>query len=752
MHRPDVCGVTWLAHSARLNQGTPAQTYEEHVRHTRDHAIQYAERVRRHAPHLGGQLVAVVAGAAELHDVGKLIDGFQAVLRGETGHYRIGEGERYNHVDVGALQLLRAGNPFSALLAYSHHIGLPSFSKESVRAELMFRSASPVQRALTELTLDDQIDRHRTLFPNGPPTLQSPTAVGPLFHRLGLSCVADADHGDTARHYGDWEPQAPGLRAAERLAALDAYVERLSAGKNDERTRLRSAVYRACRDNPIDARLVACDSPVGTGKTTAVMAHLLAVAQRRKLDRIVVVLPFTNIIDEAVAAYRKALVLAGESPEIVVAAHHHRADFQEPTTRAFTALWRAPIVVTTAVQFYETLAAATPAALRRLHALPGAAFFIDEAHASLPVHLLPLAWRWHNELAAEWGCHSVFASGSLTRYWRLPDIVGKATELPELVETTLQRDSHEREQRRVSVRRREAALTLDELCGWLGDQESLPGPRLLIVNTVQSAAVIAEELARLQGQPAVEHLSTALLPGDRQRTLERVRQLLHSAWLNPDDPKKSNWTLVATTCVEAGVNLDFRTGLRERAGLVNILQAAGRVNREGRMANANIWSFTLKQDTRLTRNPSFEDGARVLDTLFDRHGTVTAALCPDALRLEIRDRKRKDYRNSPLIRAEDSADFPEVAELFRVIDGDSVLVLVDEDMKGRLDDGERLSWRDLQRGCVGLYRNRVDNLRLSELPGYPGLYRWTLGYDGFLGVMRGILDLAAFDTMGGGCV
>lgn len=751
MYRSDDAKLRWLAHSARPRKGVPAQTYEEHVRRTLDSAKRFAERVARHARVLGEQLTAVIYSAAELHDLGKLIDGFQAVLRGEAKRYLMGDGEKYNHADVGTLQLLGTGNLFSALLVYSHHIGLPAFAKESLREDLMLRSPSQIQQALTKSTLNTQMERHQALFPQGASAFQTPGPVQPLFFRLALSCLVDADHSDTAEHYGEKEPEAPMLRAGERLTALDVFVANLSSGKQDDRTRLRTAVYRACRDNLTDATLVACDSPVGTGKTTAVMAHLLAVAERRKLDRIIVVLPYTNIIDEAVATYRNAIVLAGESPELVVAAHHHRADFHEPTTRAYTALWRAPVVVTTAVQFYETLAAATPAALRRLHAVPGSAIFIDEAHASLPVNLLPLAWRWHNELSADWGCHCVFASGSLTRYWRLPDIVGTATELPELVEADLQRESHDREHRRVNLRRKSSALDLDQLCDWLTDNDALPGPRLLIVNTVQSAAVIAEELARRCGRNTVEHLSSALLPRDRKTTLNRIRHLLWYAWLNPDDLHENNWTLVATTCVEAGVNLSFRTGMRERAGLVNLLQAAGRVNRDDRMATADVWTFTLQKNSRLTHNRAFDDGATVLDALFER-GTVSAELCADALRLEIRDVKRQDYRNSPLIGAEESRDFPEVERLFRVIDGDSVLILIDENVQRRLDDGERVVWRDLQDGCVNLYRNRVDNLGLLELPGYPGLFRWTLGYDEFLGVMRGILDLAAFDQLGGGCV
>ena len=107
--------------------------------------------------------------------------------------------------------------------------------------------------------------------------------------------------------------------------------------------------------------IVSCDAAVGSGKTTAVMAYLLRVAERKKLRHIFVVLPFTNIIQQSVDVYRKALVLAGEDPAEVVAEVHHRAEFQNPESREMSVLWDAPITVTTAVQFFETLAAHKPA-------------------------------------------------------------------------------------------------------------------------------------------------------------------------------------------------------------------------------------------------------------------------------------------------------------------------------------------------------------------------------------------------------
>src|SRR5207244_4972261 len=119
---------------------------------------------------------------------------------------------------------------------------------------------------------------------------------------------------------------------------------------DDSRTRLRAMVYQQCRDADCSPRIMACDSPVGSGKTTAVMAHLLRVAEAKKLRRVFVVLPFTNIIDQSVEVYRESLVIDDEPTDDVVVAHHHKAEFDDPAARQYSFLWHAPIVVTTAVQ------------------------------------------------------------------------------------------------------------------------------------------------------------------------------------------------------------------------------------------------------------------------------------------------------------------------------------------------------------------------------------------------------------------
>ena len=175
-------------------------------------------------------------------------------------------------------------------------------------------------------------------------------------------------------------------------------------------------------------------------------------------------------------------------------------------------------MLTTAVSFFETLAACDPATLRKLHALPGSAVFIDEAHAALPTKLWPQNWLWLSELAERWGCRFVFASGSLARFWENADIIENPVQLPELMPTGQAMVVRNDERRRIRYESLDGGrcLTVD---GLIAAVLASPGPRLVILNTVQNAAVVARAM-RLSGMNVL-HLSTALCPEDRARIMPR---------------------------------------------------------------------------------------------------------------------------------------------------------------------------------------------------------------------------------------
>lgn len=693
--------------------------------------------------------------AAEFHDLGKLHDENQAVLMGN------GKGKlRVNHVDaaVAYLAAREVEEVVPAFLVAAHHRpGLRDVQAE-FRPDNGFRlrDGDANVRSKVDRERDNLLRLHREVVTLG---ARAPTAgtkfagLYPLFFRLALSCLVDADHCDTAIHYCEHH----GLKEVpthwpERLASLDRYVATLKS-KDKQRRDVRRAVYETAKVAETKHAMYSCDSPVGTGKTTAVMAHLLRAAQDKNLRRILVVLPFITIISQSVKTYRKSLRLPGESEELVVAAHHSRAEFDggrdQPnggSVRQFSFLWEAPVVVTSAVQFFETLAGAEPARLRKLHRLAGSAIFVDESHAALPAPLWPLAWEWLRELTTRWGCHVVLASGSSTKFWNFAGFVKHTENLPELLDQSrkslnVRSVARDAELKRVSYQvaktaTQEEYFSLDELISFV---QSKAGPRLVIANTVQNAAVIADRMR--QQEFDCLHLSTALCPKDREGVLELVAKRLEATKRRK---YSENWNLVATSCVEAGVDFDFRTGFRERCSLVSLLQTAGRVNRDNNWKDSIVYDFQLRGGEFFTHNDQFDDSVWVLSQLWKMKRTkgqprIHPAYCEQAFTMEVKRKEPTDKLRDNLLTEEEHFNFPFVAEKFKVITDETLTAIVNKDLRERIERGEKVSFREIQDFSVSVHEKHAPYL--APVAGFADLKAWTLGYDDFLGYMKGILPL-----------
>jgi len=716
--------IEYFAHSPK--DGYPAQTYVQHINGVLERTRRHASDAARYSLADGALLFNTAEVAAIYHDLGKLDKENQLILSGQKTAKRL----PLNHADAGAAFLL--DDPHSALLAAvsvaAHHIGLPDFGEESIREHSMFRDDNVKERVDAVLSEYSQI--HSSNVSARPPIENAmPSGDLSIFLRMLLSCLVDADHTDTASHYGKYPESVDiiPLRPAERLVLLDHYVETLrKSGEDDERNRLRSEMYAVCRDSLICENIAACDAPVGSGKTTAVMAHLLAQASKHGLRRIFVVLPFTNIIQQSVEKYREALVFPDENGEEVVAELHHRAEFESEDTRHLTALWRAPIIVTTAVAFFETLAAKTPSALRRLHELAGSAIFVDEAHGALPAHLLPLAWRWINIYAKEWSCYWILASGSLNQFWEIKEISGQKLEVPNIADPSLRASLNAFEGKRIEYR---ANLTPQPLETFVEIVAQSQGPRLIILNTVQSAAVVAKYICEKYGRGRVEHLSTSLTPSDREKTLERVKARLNGS----DD---DDWVLVATSCVEAGVDFSFRTGFRELASLTSLLQAAGRVNRNGEYGVSEMHTFCLSESNMLKSNPDIKNSATVLRKLIETGIDISPSLVTGAIEQEL-----KEYGSKPihrvLLKKECNKDFPFVEKNFKVINSDTRIAVADIKIVDRIRNGH-CDWRELQKHSLQIANYKLQELRIPQIA--EDIYHWNLAYDDFLGYMAGIIQ------------
>lgn len=733
-----------LAHSARF--GYPEQSYKEHISEVVRRAVLNAEGAALYSP-CGALLVSTVCAAAIYHDLGKLDAANQNVLHGKKkGHLPI------NHCDAGAAYLLQKKAILPALCVLSHHRpGLPSIPDENSKMH-KFRVRSHVghrEKSVQEITdenMANYINSHNAEmgiaadFPDK-------TAPGQSFLRFALSCLVDADHADTARHYGNKEEiETIDLAPEHRLARLDTYINSLPTGNATvARNEIRKTFYKTCREIPRERGLYSCSMPVGTGKTTSVMANLLMAANHFKLRKIFVVLPFTNIIDQSVSTYRKSLLLNNEKPEAVIAAHHHRAEYEDPRLMAASFLWDLPITVTTAVQFFETLASNWPASLRKLHNLAGSAIFIDEAHAALPSHLWPQALRWLQDLVKNWGCHIVLGSGSLARFWELPEFSENDVIVLEIAGEELYKKAIAMESNRVTYPPPiDEPMGLDELCTWV---MTLQGPRIVVMNTVQSAAALARKLSGVRESRAVEHISTALTSEHRATTLDRVKARLM-------DKDNKDWTLVATSCAEAGLDFSFRTAAREICSLASLIQIAGRVNRQCEYGtDCDVWSFRIKDDVFLKTHPAFKTSSRVLLQLYNNH-EVNPESCTEAMKKEVRERNGGMAKDDPIIMAEKAGKFPEVEELFKVIDeGEVFTVVIDPDLKDRIEAREKLTREDIQKYTVRMRINIIRVLGLSNIGGYEEIFYCPPEfYDPFLGYMKGVLQLDEFIAAGGAVI
>ena len=220
----------------------------------------------------------------------------------------------------------------------------------------------------------------------------------------------------------------------------------------------------------------------------------------------------------------------------------------------------------------------------------------------------------------------------------------------------------------------------------------------------------------------VEHLSTALAPVHRKAILERVKQRLK----NPDD---NDWTLVATSCVEAGIDFSFRTAAREYCSLVSTIQTAGRINRSDEYGESDLWNFQIVPGDSLKEHPSFATSARILKQFFDE-GKVAPEYCTEAMKREVRERNQLNTDSNSVVIAERNRDFPSVKDQFRVIPANTVTAIIDREMCERIERHEKVDFTELQQKSVSIYSNNINKFALRPLRGFNDLYAWMLDYDG----------------------
>ncbi|MCR6654785.1 MAG: CRISPR-associated endonuclease Cas3'' [Opitutus sp.] len=521
------------------------------------------------------------------HDLGKYSEAFRRYLVSASDPDADGEspGRGPDHSTAGAQHAAKYFAPLGPLLGYliaGHHSGLPN-GRDSSATCLEARLAKAIESysaAPAEVTRGLQP-------PPRPPgyAFTSGYALG-FFLRFAFSALVDADRRDTESFMS---PERAAQRDGRNLptmralrACLDAYLARFGTSTTAVQ-RARAEVLAACLARAGDAPgLFSLTVPTGGGKTLSSLAFALEHAIAHDFERVIYVLPFTSIIEQNAAVFREVFAAFGND---VVIEHHSNLDpdasHQSPTARLATEDWNAPVIVTTSVQFFESLHAAKPSRCRKLHRLTRSVIILDEAQ-TLPVTLLRPCLEALRQLSgrndrgkSNYQSSIVLCTATQPAIEYRDDFKSGLRDVREIVPD---RRSLFDALRRVRV----TSLGSEPLADSELATKLAAHPQVLcIVNTRRHAA---ELFQRLPTDSANRHLSALMCPAHRSEILGDPREpapgTIRHALLNGLPCR-----VVTTQLIEAGVDVDFPVVYRALAGLDSIAQAAGRCNREGRLVD-----------------------------------------------------------------------------------------------------------------------------------------------------------------------
>lgn len=574
--------MIYYAHSVENQPESQWQTLSNHL-------SQVGEMAAGFAAVFGAEETARYTG--QLHDLGKYSEPFDKRLHG---------GPSVDHATAGAKIAVERWGKVGRFLAFciaGHHAGLANGDGEGDnRRTLAKRLALAFGKDIPDL---DPVWQQEITLPEKLPT---PPLTADAHHkwfsyaffiRMLYSCLVDADFLDTEAFYVSRSVEKntiqhgghPDLNALQQR--FNVFIESFRRPTEQVATEAeqRRAELNRLRSNILDHAITQAGEqpglftltvPTGGGKTFTSMAFALEHAKRHGMRRVIYVIPFTSIIEQNAAEFRKAFDDLGEA---AVLEHHSTFDdsklkdrHSKDKLRQASENWDMPVVVTTAVQFFESLFADRSSRCRKLHNIAGSVIILDEAQM-LPLNLLLPVMQAIKELARNYRCSVVMCTatqpavqaehGFYRGFENVREIAPNPTALFEQL-------------RRTTVQH--IGLQTDaDLLEKLGQHRQM----LIIVNNRRHARSLYDSAKPLDG---VFHLTTLMCAKHRRQMLENIRGCLKNG-----EPCR----VIATSLIEAGVDVDFPLVMRAEAGLDSVAQAAGRCNREGKRLpeESFVWIF-----------------------------------------------------------------------------------------------------------------------------------------------------------------
>jgi len=719
----------YYAHSRDGEDESEWQLLKDHLMKTGDIAFELGEDA-------GVSELARVAGM--LHDLGKYSKEFQARLRGSN--------RRVDHATAGAKEVMKLfpGNPFAEILSYciaGHHTGLPDYGSMGDTAG---DGTLLARREKKELK---NYDAYKTEIDIETLALK-PLRLKPARFRIGdkeksyldfsysfltrmiFSALIDADWLETERYMqGKAKPRGQHADIAALAEEFNRFLQRFDNPQNDLNRKRTETLKHCLAQADSEPGFFTLTVPTGGGKTYASMAFALNHASKHGLKRIICVIPFTGIIEQNAGEFRKSL---GDLGQNNILEHHSNFDWDgkrknkndkagngkrkntdDETNKVNEKLklaaenWDIPIVVTTNVQFFESLFASKKKSARKLHNIAKSVIIFDEAQM-LPRDYLKPSLLAVQELVQNYGVSTIFCTATQPSMHRFFPKDPKNSE--NILFTELAPNPQELFDfyRRVQVKNLGIKTDNDII-----EQLNARQQALCIVNTRKHAKGLYDQLS----EDGSFHLSTLMCPVHRKEKLKKIRQRLIN-----EKPCR----VVSTQVMEAGIDVDFPVGYRALAGLDSIIQAAGRVNREGRQASGDMFVFSPKTEF-IKRTPKFIEqtaavGESALRNFADDPTSTEAIEAYYEMLYSLQSGQSFDVKNIlgyfDKKTGKPDFDFKKAAENFKLIENNTVSVIIPYDDKAKrlietlkYTDYPNKTLRKLQTYTVNIYEREFMNLQ-----------------------------------------
>ena len=593
-----------------------------------------------------------------LHDKGKEQNDWQRYIQGVTGYNKdfLNVKKGPNHAYVGAIIAKNNYDWIGSLIAQpiaGHHRGLYDYCDYD-------------EETKRELPHDIKVDEK---VPYNVPKLVN-LEKHDLHHiiRMLFSCLVDADSLDTESFMLPEQAKRRGSRTSmkELLQLLERHIQLLRENSVvSDVNQIRNEVQKQCvLKSEGEVGFYSLTVPTGGGKTLSSVLWALHHAVKNNLQRIIIAIPYTSIIVQT------ASVLKGIFGDENVLEHHSDINIEDVDDEELrekmqlaTENWDYPIIVTTNVQFFESLFSNKRSDCRKLHNIVKSVVILDE------VQTLPLAFykpivKTLDTLMRVFGTSVLFTTASQ------PILTGKIeganpivsfnalTNVKEIIPAKAQ--LHDR-LRRVKLEFMDGSQSYDEIANKLSEFNCV----LCIVNTRRDAKEI---FCRLPDEGIRIHLSRMMCPAHVSESILRVKEALKCASGEPI-------RVVATQLIEAGVDIDFPVVFRQEAGLDSILQAAGRCNREGKQTICTTYVFSLGKEHPLPRGfISQTNNARL------NMGNQHDWFAPEAMNSYFKQLHSRidnfDEKQIQELLYKPKCEFEEAAKKFHLIDDNTVSVII----------------------------------------------------------------------------